>query len=140
MDEFVGDERAVSESAGVAILVGITILVTATVGLNVLVAEDDGPDRPGANFSYDHVSSGGTLIITHVEGDEFPASELVIEGENAETTWSETANVPESEAIGPGDRTQISGENSYGQSVTQSDTIRIVHERGENRTQLSEWP
>lgn len=139
MDGLGDDERAVTESAGVAILVGITIIVTATVGLNVLVVSEQDRDGAHANFSYDHVDSNGALIITHVEGDEFPASELIIEGENAETTWAAAANVNETESIGPGDIVQISRDNSYGKPVRKTSTIRIFHEQSGNRTQLSEW-
>ena len=139
MDQLGDDERAVTETAGVAILVGITILVTATVGLNVLVVSEQGPEGPHANFSYDHVDSSGALVITHVKGDEFPAGELVIAGENAETTWAAAASVNETEPIGPGDIVQISQDNSYGKPVRKTSTVRIFHDDGGNRTQLSEW-
>ena len=140
MGEFGADERAVSESVGVVILVGMTIVVTATLGLNVLLVSDDDASGTTANFSYDYVDSNNALIITHVRGNEFPASELHIVGENGETTWAAAANVSESEPIGPGDVIQVSGEGSYGAPVTKQSGVRIYHERAGNRTQLSEWP
>lgn len=140
MGDFGGDERAVSESVGVAILIGMTILVTATVGLNVVLFSDDANADATANFSYDHVEPSNALVITHVDGPEYPASEVVIEGNTGETTWAESANVEPSEPVGPGDITQISEGNSFGEPVTQQSTIRIYHEVDGNRTQVDEWP
>ncbi|MCU4799572.1 type IV pilin N-terminal domain-containing protein [Halobacteria archaeon HArc-gm2] len=139
MEGFRRDDRAVTESTGVVILVGITIVVTGLVGLNVLIGTDEGPSGPSANFSYDHVEDSGALIVTHVEGDAFPAGDIVIVGDDAETTWAEAGSVDESEEIGPGDIVQVSEGNSYGEPVTERSTVRIFYEQGENRTQLSEW-
>jgi len=139
MDGFRRDERAVTESTGVVILVGITIVVTGLVGLNVLIDTNEDPSGPHANFSYDYVDGNGALIITHVEGDAFPAGDIVIEGDEAETTWAEAGSIDESEEVGPGDIVQISEGNSYGERVTDRSTVRLYYEQGENRTQLSEW-
>ena len=140
MTEFGDDERAVSESAGVAILVGITVLVTLLVGLNVLIATQTDTSGPNANFTYDHVGSNAALIITHVRGDEFPAGKLVIEGEEAKTTWAAAARINETQKVGPGDIVQIHRDNSYGEPVSTGSKIRVFYERKENRTKLSEWP
>jgi|AntDeeMetagen681_2_1112603.scaffolds.fasta_scaffold05154_2 FlaG/FlaF family flagellin (archaellin) len=139
MDGFCRDDRAVTESMGVVILVGITIVVTGLVGLNVLIGPNEDPSGPHANFSYDHVEDNGALIITHVEGDAFPAGDLVIEGNGAEATWAEAGSVDESEEVGPGDIVQVSEGSSYGEPVTERSTVRIFYVEGENRTQLSEW-
>ncbi len=139
MQPWTGDERGVTEATGVAILVGMTVIVTATVGLNVLVvAEDD--TGPNANFSYDHVEENSVLIVTHVRGDEFPAGDLVIEGPDEQTTWAATASVNESSPVGPGDVTQLSKNNAYGDFVRTSTPITIYYDRDGNRTRLSRWP
>ena len=139
MDELADDERGVSEATGVAILIGMTVVVTATVGLNVLVASEADTGPPSANFSYDYIESGSTLIITHTRGDEFPASDLVIAGPDTETTWAQTANVNASAPIGPGDKTQLSSANAYGADVKSTTVITIYYARSGNRTQLSQW-
>ena len=140
MGALADDERGVSEATGVAILVGMTIVVTATVGLNVLVVteEDDGP--PSAEFSYDHVESSSALLITHVRGDEFPAGDLVIAGPRAETTWAAVSGVNETTVVGPGSVAQISKGNEYGRPVSKSTTVHVYYEREGNRTELSQWP
>lgn len=140
MGDFGADRRAVSESMGVVILIGMTIVVTGTVGLNVVLFSEDGDADATANFSYDHIESSDALIITHVKGPEYPAGELQIESENAETTWAEAAGVEPSETVGPGDIVQISEDNSFGEPVTERSRITIYHEVDGNRTQLDEWP
>lgn len=140
MGRFVEDDRAISEATGVAILIGITIIVTATVGLNVLMAEHEADSEPTANFTYDYVDDQSTLIITHSEGDEFPAGELLIEGPNNEVTWAQASGSEETRPIGPGDIVQIGPTNVYGEHVSTLHTIRIYHETEEDRSQLSEWP
>ena len=64
MGRFSTDTVGMTEGIGVAVLVGLTLLVTAIVGLNVLViGEDDG--GPQANFSYDYIAANDALIVTH---------------------------------------------------------------------------
>lgn len=140
MDQLADDERGVSESTGIAILIGMTIVVTATVGLNVLVVDEADAGPPTANFTYDYVQQSSALVITHARGDEFPAGELLIEGPDSEVTWATAARVNESTTVGPGDIVQISEGNAYGERVSNAKTIRIYHATGGNRTQLSRWP
>ncbi|MFB6074762.1 MAG: type IV pilin [Haloarculaceae archaeon] len=137
-DSVADDERALSESAGVAVLVGLVVLMTASVGVYVLVVQEDtGP--PTANFTYQYIDQSSALLITHSRGDEIPAGDLVVEGPRASANWSALASTNASSMVGPGDRVQISEGNEYGRPVTRQDTIRIYLVRNGNRTQLDTW-
>lgn len=133
------DRRALSEGVGVAVLVGFTVVVTATVGLNVLVVSETETGPPQANFTYDYVQSSNALVVTHEAGDEFPAGSLVVSGPVAEASWATIAGVENETAIGPGSAVQLSAQNAYGQPVTVNDRIVIYHGTGENRTEIDDW-
>ncbi len=66
--------------------------MTAIVGLNVLVIEDDDSGGPQANFSYDYVEDNELLIVTHARGDEFEAGNVEFEGPSRTVTWAQVAN------------------------------------------------
>lgn len=134
-----GDRRALSEGLGVFVLVGFTVLVTATVGLNVMVVSDEDAGPPQANFTYDYVESSNALVIVHEEGDEFAAGSLHVSGPNAEASWAVIAGVENDTAVGPGSTIQLSTQSAYGQPVTVTDEIVISHGSGENRTELGSW-
>lgn len=140
MEDSPGDDRALSEATGIALLVGVTVVVTATAGLNVLVVDQEPSGPPDANFSYDYDAGSSTMVVTHDGGDEFPAGELVIASERAEATWAAVANVNASRAVAPGDAVQISRNNAYGRPVTGSTTVTVYHETNGTRTELSSWP
>ncbi|WP_436934676.1 type IV pilin [Halovenus marina] len=130
-----GGNRAVSETAGVAVLVLLTVSVTAAVGLSVIFAADSGP--PEADFSFEQI--GDRVLITHDGGDEFSASNLVISGPDGELTWAENAEVEPSTAVGPGDATQIGPPSPYGSRLRADDYIQIRYAPGEgNQTVLAE--
>ncbi len=132
------DDRALSETAAVAILVGLTVTATASLGVYVLVVQgDDGP--PSANFTFDYVDESSALIITHARGDELPAGNLVIEGSATATNWAAAADVNGSVLIGPGDRVQIGEGGAYGDPVRSDDLVDVYLDRGENRTLLDSW-
>ena len=133
------DERAVSESIGVAILIGMTIVVTASVGVSVLFVEEE-DDGPEAEFSFDHRSNTGSMLVVHEQGDSFPAGSLVVESGANRVTWAEIANSDANETIGPGQAIQLSGNSAWGERVTQGSTVEIYHAPGDgNRTLLDAW-
>lgn len=139
MGRFSTDTAGMSESIGVAVLIGMTILVTAMVGLNVLVAEEDDTDGPQANFTYDYVGDSELLIVTHQRGDELPAGKIEFHGPDAKASWAELANREPSARVGPGDITQLSSGNPYGQRVSARDTITVYYNASGNLTTLSRW-
>jgi len=129
-----------SESIGVGVLLGMTILVTAIVGLNVLVVDEDAGGPPEANFTYDYIESNELLIVTHSRGDSLEAGKVEFQGPSESSTWAELANRNESEMVGPGDIAQLGAENAYGERVDRRDTITIYYNESGNRTQLDQWP
>jgi hypothetical protein len=130
-----GGNRAVSETAGVAVLVLLTVSITAAVGLSVIFAADSGP--PEADFSFEQI--GDRVLITHDGGDEFSASNLVISGPDGELTWAENADIEPSTAVGPGDATQIGPPSPYGARLRADDYIQIRYTPAEgNQTVLAE--
>jgi hypothetical protein len=133
------DTVGMTEGIGVAVLVGLTLLVTAIVGLNVLVIEDDDSGGPQANFSYDYVDDNELLIVTHERGDEFEAGNIEFEGPSKTVTWAKLANREPDAMIGPGDIAQLSSGNAYQRRVGARDTITIYHNASGNRTQLDQW-
>jgi len=133
------DTVGMTEGIGVAVLVGLTLLVTAIVGLNVLVIEDDDGGGPQANFSYDYVEDNELLIVTHERGDEFEAGNVEFEGPSKTVTWAQVANREPDATIGPGDIAQLSSGNAYARRVSARDTITIYHNASGNRTQLDQW-
>jgi FlaG/FlaF family flagellin (archaellin) len=134
------DDRGVSEFAGVAILIGITMLVTASVGLFVLVGVTaDGPG-PNANFSFRYISESSVLIVTHDRGDNFTASNLSVRGQGADVRWYEVAGTDPNATVAPGASVQLSEQNAYGREVTSGANISIVHAPpAGNETLLDRW-
>jgi len=139
MGRFSTDTVGMTEGIGVAVLVGLTLLVTAIVGLNVLVIEDDDGGGPQANFSYDYVDDNELLIVTHERGDEFEAGNVEFEGPSKTVTWAQVANREPDAMIGPGDVAQLSSANAYQRRIGARDTITIYHNTSGNRTQLDQW-
>jgi len=134
------DDRGLSESAGVAILVGITVLVTASVGLNVLVVTDEDTGPPSANFTYDYVEQSSVLLVTHSQGDELEAGKVHFVGADRDVTWAAVAGTNNTTAVERGDLVQLSERNAFGTSVASSTRIEILYEYDGNRTKLDEWP
>jgi len=134
------DERAVSESMGVVILVGFTLLVTATVGISVLFVQDGDSGGPTANFTFDHNAQSASMLVVHERGDSFAAGSLVVESGPNRVTWAEVANTGANETIGPGQAIQLSSNSAWGQSVQSGSTVEIYHAPGDgNRTLLDSW-
>jgi hypothetical protein len=135
-----GSDRGVSEFAGVAILIGVTVLVTASVGVCVLVAEERTTGPPGANFSYEYIDQSSVLLVTHERGDTFDAGNLTIRSGSTEVTWTTLAGSNETAPVGPGSTVQLSSSNASGENVNQGDNVRVVYTPGTgNETVLSRW-
>jgi hypothetical protein len=131
------DDRGLSETAGVA----FTIVVTATVGLNVLVIEAENAGPEGANFSYTYIDANSALIVTHEEGNEYPAGSLLVNASGREMTWADLAGptTNASMTVGPGDTIQLSSGSTFGTTITRSDRVRIFLAQDGNRTMIDEW-
>ena len=135
-------DRAMSESIGIGLLVGMTVVVTAVVGLNVLVVtEDGGGGVPQANFTYDYAEESGLLLITHSRGDSIQAGRLEFEGPRGEAkaNWSELANRNRTELVEQGDIVQLGEGDAYGRRIGSSDTVTVYYNESGNRTELDRW-
>jgi len=131
-----------SESIGIGLLVGMTVVVTAVVGLNVLVvSEDSAGGVPQANFTYDYAEDSGLLLITHSRGDSIQAGRVEFEGPRGEAraNWSQLANKNRTELVEQGDIVQLGEGNAYGQRIGSSDTVTVYYNESGNRTQLDQW-
>lgn len=134
------DTRGVSEDAGVVVLILMTVVVTASVGVTALLMQEDDTEGVQANFTYEFLGDRGTLLITHDAGDELEAGNVVIAGPETNITWATVAGREETELITQGDLVQLSEGSAYGDPVRSRDTIRIVHTPADdNRTVLSTW-
>lgn len=134
------DDRALSESTGVAVLVAITILVTASVGLNVLVVGEQRTGPPSTNFTYDYVEQSRVLLVTHDRGDELEAGKVHFVGAGQDVTWAELSGINETATVTQGDLVQLSERNAFQNDIGQSTQIEIRYEYEGNQTKLSEWP
>lgn len=74
------DERAVAPVVGVALLIGITVILAAVIG-NVVLGVGVGPaETPKVTLSFDVVD--GEVVVVHEGGQQLRASEIVIRGTN----------------------------------------------------------
>ena len=133
------DTRGMSESIGMGLLVGMTVIVTAVVGLNVLVVEEDSSGGPQANFTYDYVAENELLIVTHSRGDSLEAGRIEFRGPGDNVTWARLANRNESELVDPGAVAQLGEENAYDRRVSGRDIITIYYNESGNLTRLDQW-
>lgn len=133
-------DRAVSETTAVAILVGFTVLVTASVGVGVLFAEsDDGP--PSTEFSFRHYSGNAMLVVEHSSGDPIPAGDIQFSSQGRAITWAGVDDGRnETDIVDQGAAIQLSDNNAWGEPVRSSDTVEVYYLHGDgNSTLLSAW-
>lgn len=134
------DDRAVSESMAVAILVGFTVLVLVSVGISVLFVDADSGGPPSANFTFEHFSENSMLLVSHERGDSIPAGDLVLEGEPGTVTWAQVAGTNATDAVEPGDTVQLSRSSAWGERVTSDQRVAIYYVPDpDNRTLLDSW-
>lgn len=136
-------DRAVSEFTGVAILVAVTVLVTASVGLSVLVTDPSSTGERSANFSFQYFGGSSTLIVSFDRGDQYAAGNLTVRGEGAEATWAVLAGTEPTAMVGPespSSSVQVSASNAYGQRISGDENVRVVYTPGNgNETVLQRW-
>jgi flagellin-like protein len=74
------DERAVAPVVGVALLIGITVILAAVIG-NVVLSVGIGPaETPDVTVSFDVVD--GEVMVVHEGGEQLRKSEVVIRDTN----------------------------------------------------------
>jgi len=134
------EDRAVSEFAGVAILVAITLLVTSSVGLYVLLDTGSRGEGPDANFTFDYVDESSVLIVTHDRGESFSAGNLTVRSGSTSVTWSRLASTENETLIEPGATVQLSRRNAFGRPVSPRDRVVVLYTPpASNETVLDTW-
>ena len=98
-------ERASSETIGVAVLVGMTILVTAGLGLGVLVM---GQQQQQQTADVDFTFLGDQLVIVYQDSTDRPAGQLFVQGPQNNMSWVE-----------------LDGSKESGDMVTENDNVRL---------------
>ncbi len=132
--------RGVSEGTAVAVLVGFTLLVTASIGVGVLLFEEE-PEGPDLEFSYDYLDDASTLLITIDAGEDLPSENLLVSGPDNNVTWGGLAGYEDNRTVGTGDAVQVGRTNAYGSPVLENDRIDILYERSAgNSTVVGSWP
>jgi hypothetical protein len=134
-------DRAVSESAGVAALIVITVVATASVGLSALVVNNDGASS-GSGFSveFQYSTNLAQLTIFHNGEEPVQAGNVIISGPNGNVTWAEMAEIGDEEPVEPGDQPVfVSDSSPYGGEVAESDTISVIYENPDGETVTFTW-
>jgi hypothetical protein len=127
--------------ASVGILVGLTVLVTASVGLGVLFVDVDAQEGINATFSFEYRGESSLLLISPTEGDPLPAGDVVVQASATSATWADIAGMAPNETVEPGSLPiQLSESSAWGSSVSTAQTIELYYAPTEyNRTLLDSW-
>jgi FlaG/FlaF family flagellin (archaellin) len=128
-------DRGVSAVVGIALLVGITVLLVTVIAGFVLAFSGPSQAAPQSDFFFDHteLDSGGTyIVVTHLSGESIPAGQLdiVVQGvDGGPTTWSwEDLDVDIDEDNPNAARTLVVGGDAAGGAVTiegESATVQV---------------
>lgn len=126
--------RAVSESTGVATLVVITLVATATVGLGALFLDGEDETEFGAQFTFSHLSERGELLVFYESGENLRAGNIIISGPSGEVTWAQLRGMDANATATPGTRepVRLSSQTAYGSSVTEEHYVEIRYRPTEN--------
>jgi hypothetical protein len=133
--------RGVSELASVAVLVGLAVLVTASVGLGVLFVDVEEESGVHATFTFEYRGENSLLLISPAEGDALPAGDIEVQARSESTTWADLAGMAPNETVEPGGLpVQLSESSAWGATVSTAQTIEIYYAPSEyNRTLLDSW-
>ncbi len=123
---FEQDEKAVSPVIGVILMVAITVILAAIIGVFVLDAGSDVSDTtPQAQFSIDYGEDNATL--THEGGDDVDSDDVFV---TVNGTVEEEGNfeVVKDGILRSGSTIAVEED---GEDVTEDDDIRLVWESGD---------
>lgn len=117
--------RAVSETLGAAVLIGMTILVTASLGLGVLVISEE-EQRQTAEFDFTFLTE--QIVIEYQDENERVAGNLYIDGPHNNVSWAavDDSHGPDDE-VGEGTFVSIGPNTAYGAGVSEDDTFDMVY-------------
>lgn len=120
----IGD-RASSETLGVAVLIGMTVLVTAGVGLGVLsMSQEEQTQTAEIDFTF----LGDTLVIIYQDETERVAGKLYIDGPAHNVSWAELDDrVGPEGTVGPQTEVRLSEDSAYGARPAEGDRFEVVY-------------
>jgi len=132
------DSRGVSETLGLAVLVGMTVFVTAALGVGVMLTAEQ-EQKPTAEIDFNYLSN--RLAIVYEDDQPRQADRLFIEGPDNNVSWAELdeAAAP-ADMIDGGTAVFAGPDTAYGASVGENDRIEVVFitDEGE-RVVLATW-
>lgn len=123
--------RASSETLGVAVLIGMTLLVTAGLGLGVLVISEDEQQK---SADIDFTFLGDTLVVVYQDETERVAGNLYIQGPANNVSWAELDDrVGPEGMVGPGTDVRLNANTAYGAQPSEDQFFEIIYfdENGE---------
>jgi len=132
------DDRAVSETTGVAVLILIMVVTTVSVGLSVIIVDDEGESDFDVRFQY---SSDLAQMTLFYEGEEeISAGDIVVQGPANNVTWAELADVESGTTVSPGDRPVFLNDvSAYGSNVGENDVIRVTYNPANGESVTRTW-
>lgn len=121
-------DRAVSESMGVAALIGITVVVTLSLGIGVLFVEGD-DSQADLEFNFIYSDAMSQLTIQYQDDEELPVGEVYVHGPANNLSWAELVpGAPDDdEPITAYDTVFVQSEN-YGTNVDEEDYFEIIYD------------
>lgn len=132
------DCRGVSESAGMAVLIGITLVVTGAVGVGVFLETAD--ELESAEFTFNYAEELNQLVIVYQDDEELQASEVYVEGPAGNFTWAELAQMDEEGLLTEIDTIFANNQGPYGADVEEEDYFKITYVPDDDEsTVLAEW-
>lgn len=119
------DTRGSSETLGVAVLIGMTLLVTVGLGLGVLMISEEEQDQT-ADISFTFLSD--TLVIVYEDPKERVAGNLYIDGPANNVTWAELDDElgPE-DMVGQNTEIRLNSDTAYGTNPAEEDAFDVVY-------------
>ncbi|WP_436901511.1 hypothetical protein [Halovenus halobia] len=106
------NEKGSSETIGVAVLVGMTILVTAGLGLGVLVM---GQQQQQQTADVDFTFLGEKLVVIYEDSTDRPAGRLFVQGTQQNMSWAELDDSKEpSDMVTENDNVRLQEDSAWG--------------------------
>lgn len=136
LNELLADDRAISPVVGVALLIGITVILAAVIG-GVVLGIGVGPtEAPSAQLNAQLDSSSSTYLIEHNGGEPLEQDEVIVrvagtdENLNGDFTAGNTLNMSDGTGFDSTPTTPSSG-----------DTVTIIWQdpEGDSETVISEF-
>jgi hypothetical protein len=119
------DQRASSETLGVAVLVGMTVLVTAGLGMGVLVM---GQQQQAQTANVDFTFLGDQMIVIYEDSTDRAAGDLYIDGPDGNASWAELAdNKDPGDMVTKKDNIRIGPDTPYGAKADKDARYDLVY-------------